>query len=134
MVYSEFVYSPVVHNRISPKPTFETMAPFTNIKHLVLDARLVYETRIHQIEGMVKKAVETCERLQRVEVRSDNASAQHASEEISEGNEKWVARLNQGMRLRAKLMEVDSNLMSWHWFWQAPELKTLTWTEKAVKK
>lgn len=120
-----------------PKPTFNTMAGFTNIKFLHLNAYNVCESRIHQIEGMVKQAVKTCDKLERVEVTSDYASAQHVDGRISDGNDKWIARLNNGMKIRGKLTEVNARGTKWHWFWQAPNSEKLTWKERrenAVKR
>jgi len=47
---------------------------------------------------------------------------------ISENtNHLWIARLNKGMRIKAKLKVIDSLGLSWPWFWEAPKRKTLTW-------
>lgn len=138
MISNESFYVPINLVRIIPKPTFLTIAAFTNIKFLCLNAAAVCESRFHQIEVMVKKAIQTCKQLERVEVTSDIASVAWrdagAKKDISGGdNHRWVARLNQGMRIRAKLMVVDSLGLSWPWFWQAPERKTLAWTERLEK-
>jgi hypothetical protein len=138
MISNENFCVPIYLVRILPRPTFETIAGFTNIKVLSLNAAAVCESRFHQIEGMVKKAVQTCKQLQRVEVTSDIASVAwrdaREMKDVSEGdNHRWIAKLNQGMCIRAKLMVVDSLGLSLPWFWQAPERKTLAWTEKPEK-
>jgi hypothetical protein len=138
MMSNENCYAPIYLVRIHPRPTFETIAAFTNIKFLCLNAAAVCESRFHQIEGIVKKTVQTCKQLERVEVTSDIASvawrdARETTDVSGEDNYRWVARLNQGMRITAKLMVVDSLGLSWPWFWQAPERKTLDWAEKVEK-
>lgn len=127
-------YVPICHIRILPRPAFQTIAPFSNIKFLCLNAAAVIGSRFHQIEGIVKKAVQTCDKLERVEVRSDVASVAWRdalqTKALSDNtNHLWIARLNKGIRMRAKLKAVDSLGLSWPWFWQAPERKRLTWRE-----
>jgi hypothetical protein len=122
------------HIRILPRPAFDTIAPFTNIKFLCLNAAVVIESRFYQIEGIIKKAVQTCDKLERVEIISNVTSIawRDAMETklISENaNYLWIARLNKGMRIKAKLKVIDSLGLSWPWFWEAPKRKTLTWRE-----
>lgn len=134
----ENLLAPRYRIRILPRPNFETIAAFTNIRFLCLNAAAVSEERFHKIEGLVKKAVQNCKQLERVEVTSDIASAAWRDAPGKTGvsgdtNHQWVDRLNQGMRIRAKLMVVDSLGLSWPWFWAAPERKALVWTEKPEK-
>lgn len=134
IVHHENFSVPIYHIRILPKPTFETIAPFANIKVLCLNAAAVIESRFHQIEGIVTKAVQTCDKLERVEVISDVASvtwrdALETKFFPENTNHLWIARLNKGMRIKAKLKVVDSLGLSWPWFWEAPKQKKLTWRE-----
>jgi hypothetical protein len=122
------------HIRILLRPTFDTITPFIHIKFLCLNAAVVIESRFHQIEGIIKKAVQTCDKLERVEVISDVASVawRDAMETklISENtNHLWIGRPNKGMHIKAKLKVVDSLGLSWPWFWKAPKRKTLTWRD-----
>jgi hypothetical protein len=134
MISHENFYEPIYHTRILPRPTFETIAVFTNIKVLCLNSAAVSESRFHQIESIIKKAVQTCGKLERVEVTSDIASvawrdARQKKGVLENANHLWVGRLNKGIRIRAKLMVVDSLGLSWPWFWQALERDTLAWKE-----
>jgi hypothetical protein len=129
-----FFLSPYITYGILPRPTFETIAPFVNIKFLSLNAAAVHESRFHQIEDIVRKAVQTCTKLEKVEVASDIASvawrdALETKLIAEDTNHLWIARLNKGMRIKAKLKIVDSLGLSWPWFWLAPKQKKLTWRE-----
>ncbi len=89
-------------------------------------------SRFHQIEGIVQRAVQKFDYLERVEVRSDGAEVvwRDAWKEDCVSlhcNHAWVERLNRGMRVTAMLMSVDSEGCSWPWFWQAPDRETLVW-------
>lgn len=129
MISHHITCESISYSRIHPKPTFATIAAFTHIRCLRLDAAAVAESRFHQIEGIVRRAVQVCPCLERVEVLSDSADAQWRDGYISEGNDLWIARLNRGIRVRAKLMWVDSLGTSWPWFWQANDSRVLTWRE-----
>lgn len=137
MISHENLLVPIYHVRILPRPTFETIAAFTNIKFLCLNAAAVGEQRFHQIEGIARKAVESCKQLERLEVTSDSASAAWRDVPEKKGasgdtNYRWVARLNRGTGITAKLMVVDSLGLSWPWFWQAPDREALAWNENEV--
>jgi hypothetical protein len=135
----------LLHVQISPEPHCETLAPFSNLRSLRLDARLGWSDKFFQVEAMAAQAIKTCGTLTRVEV----TPTMYKECELGimcrsvfpqcEASNQWIRTMNRGTGVKAKTVHVTAWIYCLGtmgpdtWFWECAEGERLTWKGRLEK-